>query len=120
MKARKTLSEGQAWREIARRVYRLESHEGYLCDQIGYLEGLYGKSEPFDYPDEPRIGSQTAARMKERVRAHVDGFTAYPESGHLDWSDSELDEFRKARVLAALWLALESEYGGSLLRSEEV
>lgn len=109
---KRALRESQAWREIARRVDRLASHEGYLCDQLGYLSGRYPMTPPFVYPVTPRVvwGESVSLRMSARVKSHLDedGW-AYGEEGLWANDDPRLTEYRKARVLAALFLALEAE-----------
>lgn len=118
------LSEADAWREIARRVDRLPTGEGYLCDQVGYLSGYHRADyEPFDYSDDLAITDAVAERMLARVRARMepDTFSAYDDND-LTSDRPEMAEFRQARVLAALWLALDAESESvavSLLPGEE-
>lgn len=119
------LSEPDAWRLIAERVDALPSHTGYLCDQVGYLAGVFGvQPAPFDYPTGVRVDAATHRSMVRRLHRYLDddGNSAY-ENEEADWQVvgmslaefnglPELVEFRQARVLAALWLACDADADG--------
>ena len=90
----KQLTEAQAWREIARRLGNGKRFQFGLCyeaDQV-WCEG--------------RCSHETLDIMEKRATNHVvssgDSFygLAYPHG-----------EERAARILAALWMALEAEEG---------
>jgi hypothetical protein len=107
-----TLTEAQAWLEIARRVDRLKSTDGYLCDQVGYLAGEHcADYPPFDYGNSVGILRDVADRMKRRVRSYMDEdwHSAYPDGELYEDNSMCLDEFRKGRVIAALWFACEAK-----------
>ena len=88
------LTEPQAWREIARRLGNGKRFQFGLCYEAGrvWCEG--------------RCSGDTEEIMQRRARKHVSngdglyGGLAYPRGGERD-----------ARILAALWMALEAEEG---------
>ncbi len=113
------LSEAEAWREIALRVDKLTSHDGYLCDQVGYLSGRYrAPVSPFDYGP-PCIDKATDTRMVARIDTYIgdSAWGAYADSENYGHQAPQLGKFRKARVLAALWLALDAEHDAKRLRA---
>lgn len=105
------LSEPEAWREIAERVDRLISHEGYLCDQVGYLAGRWGAEfPPFNYADDVTIALDVETRMLARIKGYLNGErSAFDDYATYDKHHPTLAEYRKSRVIASLWLALEAE-----------
>ena len=85
------LTEPEAWREIARRIAEGEWNKAGLCAE---LCGLCGKN---------LISWFMMWDMEDRVESHLDtrlGCWAYKPG-----------EEPEARILAALWLALEAEEG---------
>jgi hypothetical protein len=88
----RTLTEPEAWREIARRIVEGEWEEFGLCLETEKLE------------DENMVTGKTCAAMRIRVCDHV----ACCDSAIFGWAYSVGVE-PEARALAALWLALEAE-----------
>jgi hypothetical protein len=83
------LTESEAWREIARRIAEGEWNKAGLCAELCYLcvENL--------------ISGFMMCDMEDRINWHLDtrlGCWAYKPG-----------EEPEARILAALWLALEAE-----------
>lgn len=108
------LSEPEAWREIAERVDRMTEGEGYLCDQVRYLSGVLDLYNP--HGKQLRVRQPVAVRMLARVEKHLAGaWSAYDYDVLLLCSDRE-HKYRKARVMAALWLALEAEAEAKAIR----
>lgn len=94
------MKESAAWVTIAKRVDRMKHGDGFLCDEVGLLAGCWGTRQI--------IGDTMHYGMKDRVRSYLtDAYSAFPEAQSV--MDPHLGEFRKARVLAALWLALDAE-----------
>ena len=92
----KTLTEAQAWRKIARRMAKRKQVQflGGLCDEVYelWVPLVRAKSNLVG------ISQATRDRMLARIDSHLDGEVYAGPRG--EW------EFR---VLAAYWLALESE-----------
>ena len=83
----KYLSEPEAWREIARRIAEGRWDRLGLCHETAVLR--WGE----------RIHGFTEAEMRRRIRYHLKlKYWAYPAG-----------TAASARILAALWLALEAE-----------
>ena len=85
----KQLNEPEAWREIARRIAEGEWNKAGLCAEL------------CDLCVENRISCFMACDMEDRINSHLDtrlGCWAY-----------ERGTEPEARILAALWLALEVE-----------
>lgn len=86
------LTEPKAWREIARRIAEGEWNNCGLCAEIG------------DLCDEGRVHCWALCDMKDRIKQHLGAYHPWAyEPG------TELE----ARILAALWLALEAEEDGA-------
>lgn len=81
------LTEPEAWREIARRIAE-DQWDGFgLCHEDSMLRW------------EGRISASTQVAMRTRTKSYLDKETwAYPNGAEPE-----------ARILAALWLALEAE-----------
>lgn len=105
-KQSKMSSEAAAWRVIAQRVASMEKGEGYLCDKVT------------DLRDEGHITPWQASVMRDRIRVYVgESFSAYPEDARVLDNEPLFAELRQARILAALWLALEAESDADSSRS---
>lgn len=81
------LTEPEAWREIARRIAEGEWGEIGLCSEVVALNS------------DLRICPSTAVAMRSRIRSHLN----IERWAYRHGTESE------ARILAALWLALEAE-----------
>lgn len=100
MASPRMLSEPEAWREIARRLaYRQragEAETGFLCRHLDVLAWT-----------QRRITLNVEAQMRRRIKAYLgNNYTAFDDLNSWPYSPSEN---RQGRLLAALWLALESE-----------
>lgn len=90
------LREPEAWREIARRIAE-DQWEGFgLCHEALVLR--WGK----------RIHGFTEAEMRRRIRYHLNRPIRSDPDGSEMWAYPYGTE-PEARILAALWLALEAE-----------
>ena len=89
----RTLTEPEAWREIARRIAEGEWRKMGLCYEVVALRIVGG-----------RISEKQCNRMGCRIEQHIAVHEAYAT----DWAYKPGAE-PEARILAALWLALEAE-----------
>lgn len=83
-----TLTEPEAWREIARRIAEGEWNNMGLCTEL------------YDLCGENLISGFMRCDMEDRIHFHLDGRVR-------DWAYKPGTE-PEARILAALWLALEA------------
>ena len=90
------LTEPEAWQEIARRIAEGEWVGCGLCAEIEVLH------------DQRRISLYMVLDMEERVESHL-YFKLWAYEQMYAYEPGEEEE---ARILAALWLALEAEEDG--------
>ena len=90
------LTEPEAWREIARRIAEGEWNNRGLCAEIS------------DLCDEGRLSLVIEWDMEDRIKRHLD---ARKNGWPHNWA-YECGTEPEARILAALWLALEAEEEG--------
>jgi hypothetical protein len=86
------MTEGQAWRAVAKHI---DAMGGVLCIAVLHVR--------------PAIPLLIRGRMVDRIYDHLgpNEHWAYPP---MDGTPDMITENRKARVMAALWLALEAEH----------
>ena len=95
----KTLTEAQAWREVARRDCEGEGPYWGLCTAVYQLE------------DDGLVVDAVCRAMFARLNTYLSGdLWAYKTRGSV-WNRRSHLPFRPARALAALWLACEAEAG---------
>lgn len=98
MASPRMLSEKQAWREVARRIAEGEWAHCGICNEVWELDAA-GLISPERAERMEKRAAVHASRSPHRMRfASVGGWFAYPMGSDAD-----------ARILAALWMALESE-----------
>jgi hypothetical protein len=96
------MTEAQAWRDVAKRIDAMtdERQDGFLCLTVKSLSDAY---------------DDLVARMLRRIDEQMRGTfssIAYNYCDEIKCPGGRIasaEEGRKARVLAALWLALEAE-----------
>lgn len=96
------LSEPRAWREIAERL--AGDRDYFLCHALKTLSGFY-------FDSVRQISPETEERARRRLAAHIRSYLPQWVNGPVYVIADSMtdDEERNARVMAALWMALEAE-----------
>lgn len=96
----KSLTEAQAWREIARRVACRGLRASGLCYEIMVAEGVAGRVAWHPTEHASVVSRAVGDAMHARLQRHLDGAS---------FIASDFGQHENVRVLAALFLALEAE-----------